>query len=160
MQLQEARPAPKQGKDHHLPRSNRDGSDPARSWAPLAPADPSGSRAGRRGAKEARPLRGGPMSAAPEETLEAGVRLPPQSRTSPRKQGAPGRAAAEAGSGRSQGEAAELGGGKTERKKKKRDRGGGCGEGEVAARQRGAGHSAVGEGVGCAEEGAGYSRSR
>lgn len=152
-QLQEARPAPQQGKDHHLPHSNLDGSDPARSRAPPGPAGLSGTGAGRRGARGAPPLRGGPMSAAPEKTLEAGVRLPPQSRMSPRTQGAPGRTASEAGSRRSL-SGRQLSSGR----KKERDRGGGGRE--VAARLRGAGQSAAGHGVGCAEKGAGCSRSR
>ncbi|XP_064924477.1 uncharacterized protein LOC110362234 isoform X2 [Columba livia] len=77
-QLQEARPAPQQGKDHSLPHFNLGGSDPAGSRALPAPADLSWARAGRRGEWGAAPRRVGPMAAAAQKTPEAGVRLPPQ----------------------------------------------------------------------------------
>lgn len=77
-QLQEARPAPQQGKDHPLPHFNLGGSDPAGSRALPAPADLSWARAGRRGEWGAAPRRVGPMAAAAQKTPEAEVRLPPQ----------------------------------------------------------------------------------
>lgn len=74
---------------------------------------------------------------APEKTLEAGVRLPPHSRISPPKQGAPGRTASEAGSGRSL-SGRRLSSGEEKRKRRPgRGEGGGRG-GKVAARLRGA----------------------
>lgn len=76
-QLQEARPAPQQGKDHSLPHFNLGGSGPAGSRALPAPADLSWARAGRRGEWGAAPRPLGPMAAA-QKTPEAGVRLPPQ----------------------------------------------------------------------------------
>lgn len=59
------------------------------------------------------------MSAAPEKTLEADVRLPPQSRMSPRTQVAAGTTGPEAGSERSL-SGRRLSSGEEKRKKKKK----------------------------------------
>lgn len=144
-------PAPQQRKNHHLAHSNLDRWAPARSWAASAPADLSGTRAGRRGARGAAPQHGGPMSAAPEKTLEAGARLPPQSRMPPRTRGAQGATGLRGRLG-----ALLFSGKRLSSGEEKRDRGRGVGG--KGGRGPAAGGRAAGcrRGMGCAEKGAGY----
>lgn len=153
-QLQEARPAPQQEKDHHLPHSNLDGFAPARSWPAPPPTDLSGTRAVKR-ARGAAPLRGGPMSAAPEKTLENGARLPPQSCMPPRSRGAQGRTGL-----RGRLEAFLFSGKRLSSGKEKKKAGQGVGgEGGRGPTTRGR-TAGCRRGMGFAERGAGYSRSR
>lgn len=155
-QLQEARPAAQQRKAHHLPHSHLEGYNSASSWAPPGPADLSGPGAGR-GKRGSFCLHGGPMFAAPEKTFEVGVKIPSQSCTSPRTQIAPGRTTCrEPLQVLSYREAADFGGGGRKKTRKLKKRAGRKGGGRGLT----AGGRTAKEGMGCAERGAGFSRSR
>lgn len=100
------------------------------------------------------------MSAAPEKTLEADVRLPPQSRMSPRTQVAAGTTGPEAGSERSL-SGRRLSSGEEKRKKKKKKRETGAGRGGGAGGEQGRSRSDCGgPGSRLSEEGVGWAVRR